>query len=209
MQLRHSSILVLSFCIVLMLTSCAKSLTDIGYAEGPITTVSANNVGNRTEAIDMTQQHSNFYSQYGGPVIADNFGGDPRTNPAYHNLNMQGADQTLTQQLAIKERVKFLSKFYNSLLTDKFNAKRFQKKYLANCSEPIAEALKQHADLPCNGWSLFIAKGFKPGCELTIDYDKDEWFKISRKDSPDCFIFVQAIMPSLNNSPIITGIRYQ
>lgn len=195
---------IISIVAGLLFVSCSKSLTDIGYKPAPIGTINA------TKApVFYTDQSGSYYTTsmaatYTGPTY------QYYNNPYTQNTNMGDINMDLLEKTAMKDCTSFIDKFYSRLLSQKFNAKQFSKKYKPSCIDQInniVDSLALSGD-KMGGWQVFTNKGFEPGMKYNITYDKEAWFIVSRRDNPDIHISVQMIVSDLNKKPLITGIRY-
>lgn len=122
---------IISIVAGLLFVSCSKSLTDIGYKPAPIGTINA------TKAPVFYTDHSGSYyttsmaATYTGPTY------QYYNNPYTQNTNMGDINMDLLEKTAMKDCISFIDKFYSRLLSQKFNAKQFSKKYKPRASTKL------------------------------------------------------------------------
>ena len=190
-------------CGCLLLPSCSKSLTDVGYAPGRFDT----NIG---------------YEPFGpngsnGEVILGASHYPPRHYLVMYylhditNTNMGGIDKKLLEETAKKQCVKFATKFYTALLSPKFQAEKFSKKYRSSCLRMLNEAVDSAATANdrYKGWQIFNGGNLEPNAAVSVTYDGGAWFKVSQADNPNACVYVLMIVPDVKKEPKIAGIKYQ
>lgn len=185
--------------LTLLLSSCAKSLTDLGYRGGSIYTLSASGVGMQSNQpriiiFDDIQPRNGGYQT--GFYTATG------TNP-----NMRSANQALISSVSTKERLKFLRKFYSALLAENFNAKKFSKKYRKLCNDDMLAMLDNHSEDGANGWSVFKPKNSSTNAPIVIQCFDTDVFSVASQNNPTQCLLIEVAMPDLTKEPIICNIQ--
>ena len=192
-------------CVCLLLPSCSKSLTDVGYEPGYFGTTNPCDVPLRRGNMDMS---ASFFNQT-MTFIPSRF--STSDGLLGTNTNMGGIDKKLLEETAKKQCVKFARKFYTSLLSPKFQAEKFSKKYRSSCLRMLNEAVDSAATASdrYKGWQIFNDGNLEPNAAVSVTYDGGAWFKISQADNPDACVYVLMIVPDVKKDPKIAGIKYQ
>lgn len=197
----------------LLTGGCSKSLTDLGYVIGEVRTMDATCVG-----------PDNYFPQDDYPTPATNlvqrytYGSHPNSNTrgwrgtGYHYYDgptTANVNLTLLDSISRNDCVVFLRKFYNTLLSDKFNAKKFSKKYSPLCIKEVMDAVKRESqNSPYCGWHIFMTDAFVNNTKIDVRYIDSCWYRVTLENHSAAEIYVQVIMLDITKSPIITGIRY-
>ena len=188
-----------------LLSSCSKSLTDIGYQSGRFDT----NIGYEPFGPNGSNGEVFLGASHYPLVSYDAFTYLHSSDIA--NTNMRVVDKKLLEETAKKQCVKFARKFYTSLLSPKFRAEKFSKKYRSSCLRMLNEAVDSAATASdrYKGWQIFNDGNLKPKAAVSVTYDGGAWFKISQADNPDACVYVLMIVPDVKKDPKIAGIKYQ
>ncbi len=196
-------------CICLMLPSCSKSLTDIGYEPGIFGTYNANDVPLHLD--DLSSSNFLRNRSMALPSFASSLSFFRTANPYTGNPNMSGVDKELLEKTAEKQCVAFARKFYSSLQSPKFRAKKFPRRFQSSCIGKLKEAVDSAASENdrYQGWQIFMAEGFEPDSSVNVAYSGDAWFKVCRTDNPDICIYIQMVMTDIKKDPKIIQIKYR
>ncbi len=193
-------------CGCLLPLSCSKALTDVGYEPGPF---------------DTSIGYQPFMEGSASRIIPSSlldFGPEVYEeailylhSPNIVNTNMGGIDKKLFDETAKKQCVRYARKFYTTLLSPKFQAEKFSKKYRSSCLRMLNEAIDSAATTNDHykGWQIFTDGSLKPNTAVSVTYIGGAWFKVSQASNPGACVYVLMIVPSVKRNPKIVGIKYQ
>ena len=191
-----TSIKTLSFIAgIVLLASCSKSLTDIGYEGGSTTT---------TLPPDGPAFHTSIQKTGGEYIGAHAVQAGIHGEGFPHNVQYRPA-------MSIAARTGIHQKLYQDMLTKKFNYAKFCKKYNSRCSKQIQEKIDSlssgafaHKDFL--GWEIFLGKNMKAGTWCTVSYEDDDWYKATLSDNDNSPVYIRVENVGTQNIPTITGI---
>jgi len=175
---------------LLLLASCSKSLTDLGYAGGGL------------QSYDPVSRHSVHGDVH--PFSTTNII-EKKPNVVF----LYGEDGAL-EKISMKQRIKVLNKFYKQLLSPKINLQKFSDKYLKMCIDDIAAYVEQGVEKKSEmgGWEVFLPKDRPKPHSFRIEYDKQAWYNIYFDNEDKPRVAVQTVMFYVTNPPAFVGIKY-
>jgi len=171
---------ILFIASLMLLASCSKSLTDIGYSHG------------------VYAYHESSFSDVKGAGYIPKFSTPTQANP----------DLEIMKKIYVKECTKFLNKFYKSLTSAKFNTKKFSAKYLPLCSIDVERAISDESNggkAPKGGWEAFLPYDNPNAAEYTIAYDNKKWFNITFTSNRT--IAIKLDIYSAAQPPVIVNVK--
>lgn len=190
-------------CAVLLLTSCSKSLTDLGY-ESQFTSSSN----------DIWRPNTSYSTSSWSPVPSSGYfaGGFYTTHYKFDSHKLitdANVDNLFKAHVNIKTQV--LQNFYADMNTQTFAKTAFSKEYAPLCSPDILSATDRFAfsntGSAIGGWQIFKPM---PGLDTKeakydIAYEGDDWFSITPAGD-DTKVRLKVVLTPDKLRPIIVAV---
>lgn len=190
-----------------ILSSCSRSLSDYGYGVGPLTTVSANDIG----PISLSS-----------PYLSQSQGTAPTTTNivrtqgrGLYNVNDRViflVNDKTAQKLTKSERrgLYYLQDFYTRL-NNEFNSKSFVKKFtkstIADISKYINNVRQADTTNIRLGWQIFNGEPSAFGNRYVISYAGNSWYRVSEQVIPTNVVLVKLQPAKKGKLFLITGLK--
>ena len=180
---------LISTGIIVLLCSCSRSLTDIGYSTSPINTT----------------VHVNSAS---APPIGQSWGYVTQPGDYYLYNFVSDVDMEYFYKSRVLIRAAIVQGLYAQMNAQDFKKKSFDKRYASLCSPEVLAAVKEwRGDSNLGGWQIF--KPY-PGLDATkmkyeIVYDGDDWFSITPAGD-DSKVRLRVVLAGKKLQPVVVEV---